>query len=280
MRDAVLIDSHGATDVGKERRANEDQFLLAGLHKGMMVQQTSLAMDDQTPLTGGMQGKLLVVADGMGGQAAGDHASQLAMQTLMDYVLNTMPWFFRLEEHHEEDLLDELTAGLERCHAQVKARGAQRPELRGMGTTLTMAYVLWPRMYVVHIGDSRCYVLRGGRLHQITTDHSMAQALVDKGTLQPEEAQESEWAHVLHKAIVDDDDTSLDPDIYKAELAYGDRVLLCTDGLTKHLDDEQIAAVVQQTDGVRDAVSRLVARANEEGGSDNVTVVLSAFERS
>src|SRR5262249_38518521 len=152
------MDCSGLTDVGRVRQTNEDQFLIADLNKSMLVRQTSLSLDDHTRLFGGSQGALLVVADGMGGHAAGKQASTLAVQTLEHYVLNTMPWFFHLQQDQETDLQDELKSAMEACQHSIETAAAARPEQHGMGTTLTMAYLLWPRLYVVHVGDSRCYL--------------------------------------------------------------------------------------------------------------------------
>src|SRR5207237_907095 len=139
------MDCYGLTDVGRVREVNEDQFLIADLNKSMLIHQTSLSHEDHTRLFGGSQGQLLLVADGMGGHAAGKQASTLAVQTLSHYVLNTMPWLFQLQEHHEADLNEDLRAALEACQRRFEAEVAAVPERRGMGTTLTMAYVLWPR---------------------------------------------------------------------------------------------------------------------------------------
>jgi protein phosphatase len=213
----------------------------------------------------------------MGGQAAGERASSLAVQTLTRYTLNTMPWFFRLDPRHEDDLCDELTEALERCQAAVQADSADRPDLQGMGTTLTMAYVLWPRLYLVHAGDSRCYLLRGGVLKQLTTDHSLAQRLVDQGTLTTEEAERSGWAHVLSKAVGGDDSTRLNPDVYKSTLRGGDTLLLCTDGLTKHVPEDAVARELASTRPAEQVCRALVDAANEAGGSDNTSVVVARF---
>ena len=185
------MDCYGLTDVGRVRAVNEDQFLIADLGKSMLIHQTSLSHEDHTRLFGGSQGKLLLVADGMGGHAEGKRASTIAVQTLAHYVLNTMSWFYRLQEGHEADLQEELQAALEECQKSIEVAASASAERRGMGTTLTMAYVLWPRLYVVHAGDSRCYLLRDARLERVTTDHTMAQQLVDRGALPAEEAQGS-----------------------------------------------------------------------------------------
>src|SRR5262249_46734818 len=156
-------------------------FLIADLTKSMLIHQTSLSHEDHTRLFGGSQAKLLLVADGMGGHAAGQQASALAVETLAHYVLNTMPWFLGLQETEEPDLREKLQTALARCQDRIEAAAKAEPSRYGMGTTLTMAYLIWPRLYVVHAGDSRCYLLRGGRLEQITTDHTLAQKMVESG---------------------------------------------------------------------------------------------------
>lgn len=269
----IEVDCCGATDRGRVRRRNEDQFLVARLDKSMLVQQTSLSIDDQTRLKGGFRGWLMVVADGMGGAAAGERASYVAVSTLTRYVLDTMSWFFRLDRN-DEDLAGELREGLERCQGALERdpHGA-----RGMGTTVTMAYVLWPRLYVVHAGDSRCYVQRRGELIQLTRDHTMAQQLVEQGAVSPREAERSPMAHVLWNAVVADGSADLAPEVRRARLEPGDTLLLCSDGLTKHVDDGAIARALAGGASSEEVCARLVAAANEAGGSDNITVVTARF---
>ncbi len=273
---AGKMDCYGLTDRGRERETNEDQFLVADLSKSMLVHQTSLSHEDHTRLFGGSQGKLLLVADGMGGQAGGRQASALAVEGIANYVLNTMPWFFRLREGHEDDLSDELRAALEACQRRVEVAAAAQPERRRMGTTLTLAYLLWPRLFVVHAGDSRCYIRRGGRLHQVTRDHTVAQQLVERRVLGPEEAEESRWSHVLWNCV-GGGTHELNPDVYKATLKLGDTLLLCSDGLTKVLPDERIGEVLGQGASAEATCRELVSLANAGGGPDNITVVVARF---
>ena len=270
------MDCCGTTDIGRVRESNEDQFLIADLNKSMLVHQTSLSDDDHTRLFSGSQGALLLVADGMGGHAAGKQASTIAVQALEHYVLNTMPWFFQLQHCQESDLKDELKAATEACQRSIEAAASSRPERHGMGTTLTMAYVLWPRLYVVHVGDSRCYLFRAPRLEQITTDQTMAQQLVDRGVLSAEEAPQSRWSHVLWSCL-GGAKSEMSVEVYKATLNTGDTLLLCTDGLTGALRDDRIIEILRQGGGAQEQCRRLVAAANEAGGKDNITVVVARF---
>jgi protein phosphatase len=212
----------------------------------------------------------------MGGNAAGKQASALAVQTLEYYVLNTMPWFFHLQEDQETDLQDELKSAMEACQHSLETAAAARPEQRGMGTTLTMAYLLWPRLYVVHVGDSRCYLCRLPRLMQITTDQTMAQRLVEQRVLTPEESPQSRWSHVLWSCL-GGHSRQVSAEVYKVTLALGDTLLLCTDGLTGQLRDEELLRLLQQGGSAEETCRRLVAAATDAGGSDNITVVVARF---
>jgi protein phosphatase len=270
------MDCCGTTDIGRVRESNEDQFLVADLNKSMLVHQTSLSDEDHTRLFGGSQGALLLVADGMGGHAAGKQASTIAVQALEHYVLNTMPWFFHLQQSQESDLKDELKAAMEACQRSIEAAASSRPERQGMGTTLTMAYVLWPRLYVVHVGDSRCYLYRAPKLEQITTDQTMAQQLVERGVLTAEDAPQSRWSHVLWSCL-GGSKREMNAEVYKATLNTGDTLLLCTDGLTGALRDDKIIEFLRQGGNAQELCGRLVAAANDAGGKDNITVVVARF---
>jgi protein phosphatase len=271
------VDAFGLTDVGRKREVNEDQFLIAELSESMLIQQTSLAHADHQRLTGGSQGKLFIVADGIGGHGGGDVASSVAVDAVLGYVLNIMPWFFRLNESQEDDLLDELKAALERCQKSVKRAAEGEAGHPRMGTTLTMAYVLWPRLYVVHVGDSRCYLGRGSDLEQITTDHTMAQQLVDQSVMSAETAEKTKWSSVLWNAIGGGKE-ELSPEVYRAQLERGDTLLLCTDGLSRYLDESTLSdRLTGKKSRAQSVAQDLVAMANEKGGADNITVVLARF---
>ena len=272
------MDVYGMSDIGKKRQNNEDQFLIADLCKSMLVRQTSLSHDDHTRLFGGANGSLLVVADGMGGHAAGKRASTIAVDAISDYLLNTLPWFLQLKENHEDDLLEELKTGLEQCQNRIEKEAAGGRN-KGMGTTLTLAYILWPRMYVMHVGDTRCYLLRNGTLRRITKDHTMAQGMIEKGVMTAEEAQSSRWSHVLWNCL-GGNTHEFKVEVHKAKLEIGDGLLLCSDGLTNHVDDKKILQVFQRTNSSMQTCSQLIEAALENGGSDNITTVVARFKPS
>ena len=274
----VAMDCHGLTHPGRIREANEELVLVADLTKAMLVRQTSLPADDHTRLFGTPPGHLMAVADGLGGQAGGELASGLAVHTLARYVLDTLPWFLRARDE-EGDLADDLRTALEECQRAVEQAAGTDPAHRRMGTTLTLAYVQWPRLYVVHAGDSRAYLLRGGRLHRVTRDHTIAQQLVDRGALTAEQAAESRWNHVIWNCV-GGGRHELNPDVHKVTLQPDDRLLLCTDGLTKGVPDGRVAEVLAGSGGAAESAQRLVDEANATGGSDNVTVVVARFHEA
>lgn len=266
----------GLTDRGCKRDTNEDHFLITELNKSMVVHETSLDVDPKDVIFSGSQGQLYLVADGIGGDAAGERASELAIQTMVQYVLNVLPWFFRLYGEDEEDLNDELKRAMVRCEEVIGAESAAVPEYEGMGTTLTVAYVLWPKMYVVHVGDSRCYVLRGKKLQQITRDHTMAQSLVDQGAMKAKDIEDSPWIHVLWNALGKGAE-KLSPEVYMADLEAGDTVMLCTDGLWQELPEKRVIDILRAGEEDKETCRRLVDAANDAGGSDNITVIVARY---
>ncbi len=275
------IDCYGMTHVGRKRTVNEDQFLIAELNKSLCVLSTSLGLDQQSRLFGNSQGQLLVVADGMGGHEAGERASTLAVDSLVKYVLNTMPWMFNLDPDSEEDFQDELRSALEHCQTQIRAEADAIPQHEGMGTTLTMAYVIWPRAYVVHVGDSQCFLFRGRSLEQITRDHTLGQlhkeSLDVQANVEPHKnGSQGNMSNVLWNVIGGGSD-ELHPDVYRTDLTIGDTLLLCTDGLTKQVAHERIIKFLQQDASAEQICRQLIEEANAQGGSDNITVVVARF---
>lgn len=271
------MDCFGTTHVGRRRPTNEDQFLIADLNKSIHVHRTSIGFDHQTRLFGNSQGKLLLVADGMGGHEAGERASMLAIDAVATYTLNMMRWFFRLDEQDEDDLVADLKQSLEHCQAAIQREIAAFPQRRGMGTTLTMVYIVWPRMYVVHVGDSRCYLHRGGKLTQITHDHTLAELHQGTQRRMPAGRAGHGLSHVLWN-VIGGDDHQLVPEVHRATLQMGDAVLLCTDGLTRHVEDAELTGQLNARGTAEETCERLVAQANAAGGSDNITVVLARFQ--
>jgi PPM family protein phosphatase len=268
---STVLQCFGKTDRGKERRLNEDHFLIAELAKRMIIRHTSLPDGGTELRVRGQMGYLLVVADGMGGVSGGEIASGLAVETISWYVNRTMPWFHRHEEGREEDLENDLRVAVQACE-QTVSKAARSSEFRRMGTTLTLACLLWPRVYVVHAGDSRCYLLRGDRFQQLTKDHTVAQRVVEAGIMTAAQAERAGYSHTLWNCISGGPD-HVRPDVHRAEMEAGDTLLLCTDGLTRELSDEAIREVLDRGPTLQSAVQALVEAANDAGGQDNITVV-------
>jgi serine/threonine protein phosphatase PrpC len=269
------VDCHGFSNRGR-RETNEDQFLIAELSKSLLVEQTSLRQEDHSRLFGRTQGYLLAVADGIGRERGGGVASAVAVDTLAHYVVDVMPWFFGLDSRHEDDLEEELKAAMARCQSRIRAATGPKGRLGHAGTTLTIAYVLWPRAYIVHVGDSRGYLLHSRRLERITRDHTVAQQLEERGALSPREAETSRWRHLLWNRLGEAGER-FEPEVYGVDLAPGDSLLLCTDGLTSQLGDEDIAADLVDSAPAAQVCRNLVSQALEAGATDNISVVVARF---
>lgn len=270
------FDCSGITDIGRERSKNQDHYLIADLKKSMLVDATSLPLAHQPRLYGGSMGRLLMVADGMGGHAAGERASTLAIDYLIGRLLNSIHWFFNLDRDHENDFIEDLKRLLRSAHRRIVDEGLQHASHRGMGTTLTMAYVIWPRMYVVHAGDTRCYLFRREAIDRVTTDHTLARQLVDAGGMTAEEASTSRWSNVLWN-VLGGSGNELTAEVRRVDLQPGDSVLLCSDGLYRYFSDEELLAVVTGGDDAKTVCRKLVCMANERGGADNITAIVALF---
>ncbi len=212
--------------------------------------------------------RLLGVADGMGGHAHGELASSIAVATLAELDA-------RLEgaDLAEVDLLAELGSVIDDAVERLSDAAEHDPELRGMGTTLVALLVDGSRIGVVHIGDSRAYVLRDGELHQLTVDHTLVQTLVDEGRITAEEAAVHPRRSVLVRTL--QESGTSEPDLFLHEGRPGDRYLICSDGLTAVLSDDELAGVLGSADEPAAVVDRLVAMANEGGGPDNITCIVA-----
>ena len=271
----LLVRSFGLTDQGRVRKDNQDQFLIAELAKSMHVQQSSMAQ--ASTQYGDERGHLLVVADGMGGQAGGEHASALAVGSIEDFALNTLKWFFHQEGGEGQSVLLDLQAALRQADMRVLEEVVSHPELRGMGTTVTMAYVIGATLFVIHAGASRCYILRAGLLYPLTRDHTVTQELVDRGLITTEIAATHQFSHVITNAV-GGSYQGLHAEVHKLAIGPGDVLLLCTDGLTSMVPDARIAEELRAEPDPAAACRRLVADANVAGGHDNVTVIVARIE--
>jgi protein phosphatase len=270
----VALDAAGLTDIGNLRDRNEDAYLIGTLQRSMLVHDGTVTADSWP--AGASAGTLLVVADGMGGQGGGDIASSTAIEAVTRYLQSSLTWAPPTSAAGEQrdslnGLRDQLFSAVLAGDDTVKTAGAKTDTPR-MGTTLTMALLIWPTVYVAHVGDSRCYLLSGGKLRRLTTDHNLAErADADSmyGHLPPEYLQSILWN------TVGASDELPRPDLCKHELKLGDTLLLCSDGLNKHVTDEQMQAVLASGATSRQCCARLVQLALDDGGTDNVTVLVA-----
>jgi len=233
------------TDVGVVRSGNEDTYLME-------------------PERG-----LFVVADGMGGHAAGEVASEMAARLIAE-------GFRPVRGMSDDELMAQMVAAIRSANAAIFERTLQEHDKRGMGTTVTTLSLL-PRRYLIgQVGDSRAYLLRGSTLTQITKDHSYVQEQVDAGRLSPEEARVHPYANVITRCVGSNGDVV--PDLYIGTLEAGDLLLLASDGLTGMMEDEDLLALLEEGGSLEEQVDRLIAEANRRGGLDNITVILVQIE--
>lgn len=270
------IDVFGMTHPGLVRKENQDQFLIGSLHKTMQVHQSSLPKDELGSLLSPSRGWLFLVADGVGGVPGGQQASGTALKAIAAYVTHAMALYTEFSPETEPAFLEDLRKSVERSHEAVLAAGAADDLRAGMATTLTMVTVRWPRAYLVHVGDSRCYRLRDGVLERLTTDQTLAQALVDAGALPPEATEESGLKHVLWSAV---GGTEARIEVRASDQRWEDVMVLCSDGLTKHVSDEEIKAQIESGDSAEAICRQLTELALARGGTDNITVIIGRLRR-
>jgi protein phosphatase len=271
----VHVDLGGKTHQGHVRERNEDQFLIAKLAKSMRICDSSLP-ESETVRFSDEEGYLMIVADGMGGVAGGQEASAMAVRTVESFVLEAIQWFIHQEDCEENSLADELRQALQRADRDIVTRAENESRLYGMGTTLTMAYSVGTDLFVVHAGDSRAYLYRGDKLERITSDHTLVQLLVDHGAITPEDARDHPRRHVITN-VVGGPSEGVQVDIQRKQLEDGDFVLLCTDGLTEHLSDEEITRILGQSQGPEEAVRLLMDAVLATPAKDNITIVAAKY---
>lgn len=272
---ALAVTAFGMTDQGRVRPSNEDQFLVAELTKAMRIWQTTLP----EPMTqfGVERGHLFLVADGMGGHRAGEQASALAVVAVEQFTLNTFKWFFDANGPEAQRVLTQFQMALRQADARILEESTEHPELRGMGTTLTMAFQLDAQLCVVHVGDSRAYLYGDNELYQLTHDDTLVADMVRRGALQPEHVAQHRLRDVITN-VVGGNEAVVNVEAHALEVRAGDRLLLCSDGLTEMVTDDAIAAVLSAEADPEAACTKLVAQANEAGGIDNITVLIVRFD--
>jgi PPM family protein phosphatase len=272
----VHIDVAALSDVGKVRDRNEDHFYVArgGRHVTTLITNVPPA---EIPSQFQETAYLLIVADGMGGHAGGEVASRLAIATLINIILHAPDWIMRLDDEHAEKLMNRAAARYRIVHETLQEKARLDPALKGMGTTMTAALSLGRDLFVAQVGDSRAYRFRDGTLQLLTRDQTQAQMLADEGLIRQQDVARHRLRHVLTSAL-GGSGSHMRTEIERTTLADGDRLLLCSDGLTDMVEDAEIAEVLGREARSEEACRLLVDRALAKGGKDNVTVVLARYE--
>src|SRR5262245_60092370 len=256
------ISAFGLTDIGKKRELNEDALLLADLTNsnfsvGARVNTAHLSE----------HGALLVVADGMGGAAAGEVASELAVTTLQEELTQSASG---------QSINLRLKEAVENTNLHIWSYAQQHPSLRGMGTTLTAAIIHDGRVYIAHVGDSRAYLIRGKNIDQITKDHSLVQQLIDLDLLNAEEARTHQYRNVLMQSL------GVEPEVRVAltefQLYRHDYLLLCSDGLSNKISPQEMQQALKESSSISQVCRKLIDEANRRGGEDNITVIVARFD--
>ena len=271
----LTVKAYGITDKGKVRANNEDQFLIAELTKAMRVWQTSLL--EPTLQVGEERAHLFLVADGMGGHQAGERASALAVAAIEQFTLNSFKWFFGSDGTEAKRVLTQFQSAFSQADARIVEEAAEHPELSGMGTTVTMAFQLGTRLCLVHVGDTRAYLYRDGDLHQLTQDHTVMAEMVRSGALRPDQVAGHRLRHVITN-VVGGPEIGVKVEARALDVQPGDRLLLCSDGLTTMVTDDVIAATLEAEPVPEAAAKKLLARATEGVASDNITLLVVRFD--
>ena len=272
----MLVELHAKSDVGRVRRGNEDNFLLLDLG----TPRTWNRLDgDESPeemhsFTLGEQGLVLVVSDGMGGALAGDVASKMAIEAVRDVLMGNNSEGPGCEP--DASLVDCLKQATLQANRNIHYKSLEDSRCSGMGATLTGAAIKGDKLDLIQVGDSRAYVMRGEQIRLATKDQSLVQQLVDVGQISEEEAETHMFRNVILQAL--GAQTELTPATARIQIRQGDMLLLCSDGLSGKLRNEDIRQIIADSNNdLAAACSALVAAANERGGEDNITVVLARF---
>lgn len=272
------LDLFGITHPGKVRKENQDHFLVCTIHPQVVIHGSSLPDSSHLPLRGQRLATVMLVADGVGGAAAGGDAARVATETITRYVTSTLRCYHAAGSADEGEFLDSLRSGAQQAHQAVIADAAVHLGGEVSATTLTLGIVVWPWMYVLQVGDSRCYHYSQGVLRQVTRDQTVAQTLVDEGLLEADRMRASPFNNVLASAIGAEE---AKPEVTRVDISRRvGVVLICTDGLTKHVKDAELAERMESMKSTEQLCRDLLQLALERGGTDNITIVAGRAPKS
>jgi len=278
LESMVTVDFGALTHPGKVRKNNEDHYLVARLGRSFEPLMTNVPAG-QLPERLSEYGYGMLVADGMGGAAAGEVASRMAINLLVKLIVDTAKWGRRIDEQEAEALMERIEGYFTKIHSELLRQAEMDPAIAGMGTTLTVAYSFCSDLFVAHVGDSRAYLFREGQLRQLTHDHTVAQRLADTGEILQEDVAKHKLRHVLTN-VLGGLKVPVVTELEQFQLADRDRLLLCSDGLTDLVDDAAIEAVLRTVEPPQEAAEKLLDLALNAGGNDNITIVLGRYSFS
>jgi protein phosphatase len=268
MSDAPMqIEVFGRTDVGMTRDHNEDSFLVANLTTRQASLQPEVRVHEL-----GRRGSLFMVADGMGGAAAGELASEMATETVFNHMVEA---WGNDPEVTEQRFAWRLKEAVELANGRIHEYARTHPENKGMGTTTTATGCFAGALYVTQVGDSRAYLIRMGKIVQITKDQSLVQRLIDAGEMTEEEAAVSERRNIILFAL--GPDPTVKVDLTRQELRRGDVLIMCSDGLSGLVKSDDMLRIVTGATDLVSACKELIDLANERGGPDNITCIVARF---
>jgi protein phosphatase len=262
------IDVYGCTHTGLVRPTNADHFLVASFHRAILVHAASVPAESLPAFSPDSRGFVLLVADGVGSMSHGAHGSAKVTDAIARYLVEMSEVSLTTQPTQESDVLERLRETVSAAHLDLQEYA--REVGGGAATTITVVYMIWPCTFIAHAGDSRAYRLRGGKLQRMTVDQTMAQAMIDSGTMSKEAAETSRFRNVLLSAV---GGVSMDLDMTATDLERGDRWLLCTDGLTKHVSDAEIRDTIASDRSARGMCEHLIDLTLARGAEDNVTVI-------
>ncbi len=264
------IDVYGLTHTGHVRKNNQDHFLVCALQKQIKLFHTSLP--DAVQLGGDERIAFIsVVADGVGGHLAGEEASRLALEGITRYITETIHVYYTADPSDDAGFTRLLEESALRVHNELAKKSANDPGLRGMATTLTLWLGVWPRAYLLQVGDSRAYTLRDGKLFQMSRDQTMAEDFVEQGVFTRDDPAHARLSHILSSAIGGPEAA---PVVRRFDQNWKNVGLLCSDGLTRHVSDDRIRETLMTMSSARDGCEKLLQEALDAGGRDNITVVI------
>jgi len=272
----VQVDLAAQSHQGHIRDNNEDHYLALRMTRSLETVMTNMA-EGLLPRSFDETAYGMLVADGMGGMSAGEVASNVALLKLLELVVGTPDWIMNMNRRENAAIvMRRMTHRFRQIDDELRRQGEANRSLQGMGTTLTVTASLGTDLIIGHIGDSRAYLLRGENLHQLTKDHTLAQALIEAGIAGPDDTATRAMRHVLTAALGSTGEPT-DPQVQRLHLNDNDQLLLCTDGLSEMVTDDSIAAVLRDSKSSEAACQGLVNLALAGGGKDNITVVLTRY---